>query len=90
VTVFANAACGLEVVDAIPAPKRTDDELCNHERRVDWTSALREVEEVPAAAGVLQLVLKAPATPNADDDSRSSVLEVMIFMVKYCELVMST
>ena len=79
-TVFAKAACGLEV-DAMPAPKRTDDELCNHERRVDWTFALREVEEVPAAEVVLQLVvLKAPATPT-DDSSSSSVLEV-IFMVE--------
>ena len=60
-----------------------DDELCNHERRVDWTFALREVEEVPPAAEevVLQLVvLKAPATP-ADDSSSSGVLEV-IFMVE--------
>ena len=79
-TVFANAACGLEV-DAMPAPKRMDDELCNHERRVDWTFALREVEEVPAAEVVLQLVvLKAPATPADDSSSSSSVLE--IFMVE--------
>ena len=61
-----------------------DDELCNHERRVDWTFALREVEEVPAAAEevVLQLVvLKAPANP-ADDSSSSSVLKLLIFMVE--------
>ena len=79
-TVFANAACGLEV-DAMPAPKRMDDELCNHERRVDWTFALREVEEVPAAEVVLQLVvLKAPAIPADDSSSSSSVLK--IFMVE--------
>ena len=40
----AVATCGLEA-DNIADPKRIDDELCNQERRVDDTSALREVDD---------------------------------------------
>lgn len=77
VAVFAKATCGLEA-DAMTEPKRTDAELCNHERRVDGTSALREVEDERAAV-LLQPVLKAPTTPSADDSS--SVVRG-IFMVE--------
>ena len=82
VTVFANAACGLEAVAAIAEPKRMEEELVNHDRRVDG-SALRDVEEQPAEVALQLVVLKAPAAPNADD-SNSSVDEV-IFMVEYYE-----
>ena len=87
VTVFANAACGLEAVAAIAEPKRMEEELVNHDRRVDG-SALRDVEEQPAEVALQLVVLKAPAAPNADD-SNSSVDEV-IFMVEYYESTWSS
>ena len=63
---------------------RTEEEVCNHERRVDGTSALREVVEKEELVGVLRLVvLKAPAAPT--DDSNSNFRDE-IFMVEYYEL----
>jgi len=65
---------------------RIEEDVSNHERRVDGASALREVE-LADDDDVLQLVvLKALAPPTADD-SNSSVRDEEIFMVEYYEIL---